>query len=85
MVAGLLSSEIALLLAQVVTAQERAIFWNTMRTASLGDTLLVEGLFAFVLTVGWLYGLAASTMIIGLDRLDELQEQRKRQAAGRTP
>lgn len=80
-VAGLVSSTVARYVAQLITSEERAVVWNSLRTAGIGDMLLIESLFAFILTLGWLHGALASAATIGLDRLDEAGRARQRRAS----
>ncbi|MCP5115973.1 MAG: hypothetical protein GY953_34525 [bacterium] len=66
--AGLIASLLSLVLAQVITAPERANLWNSLDLAGAGVFLLVELFFALFLTLGWLYGALASAMALLADR-----------------
>lgn len=79
--AGLFASGLSRLLAQVITAQERAILWDSWRLASVADLLLIESLFAFFLTLGWLYGASASMLALVADRAEKYFRH-SRQRAG---
>jgi hypothetical protein len=78
---GLVASEVSRVLAEAVSAQQRAILWNSWRLDSAAEVLLIESLFAFFLTLGWLYGASASILALVADRA-ERRYLRPREQAG---
>ena len=78
--AGIVASELSRVLAQVITAQERAKLWNSWRLANAADVLLIESLFAFLLTLGWLYGALASVLALIADRAEKYFRHSRGQA-----
>ncbi len=66
--AGLIASVVSLVLAQLITAPERANLWNSLDLAGPGVLLLVELFFALFLTLGWFYGALASALALLTDR-----------------
>lgn len=69
-VAGLLASELSRVLAYMITAHDRSVLWNSWRLASAADLLIIESLFAFFLTLSWLYGATAAMLVLLADRVE---------------
>jgi hypothetical protein len=67
---GLVASILSRFIASAFDLEQREILLNTLQTARIADFVLVESLFALVLTVGWLFGATASVLTVLADRLE---------------
>lgn len=79
---GLIASMAALVLAQVLTADARAALSNSLGVTGVLSFVYIELSFAFLLTLAWLHGAAASTLAIGIDRLETHLHGSQGRAAG---
>lgn len=78
---GLVASIAALILAQLITGEDRAVTWNSVKAAGVLTYLYIELSFAFLLVLGWLHGAVASMLTIGADRLEEYLQRRSESRA----
>lgn len=72
--AGFCASFVALLLAQLVTVEDRAKLvnvWDGLGVPGVGSFLVVQVLFALVVAIGWFHGTLASILAVAADRVSE--------------
>ena len=82
---GLVASIAALILAQLITAEDRAVTQNSVNIAGVLTFLYIELSFAFLLALGWLHGAAASMLTSGSDRLERHLQHRSEHRAESAP
>jgi hypothetical protein len=83
---GLLASLLSLVVAQVITATDRANLWNSLGLeGGVSAFLLVESFFALFLTLGWLYGGLASALALSADRAERYYLQRSSEHQAESP
>ena len=80
--AGLIVGLISFSFAQMITAEERAVYWNGVRLAGAGQFLLIQLSYALSVTLGWLYGASAAAVALFADRTARRFQRSSRRKAG---